>query len=490
MAIYHLSVKPISRGAGRSATAAAAYRSGELVHDVTSDEVFDYTRKRGVEHSEIVLPASAAKLDINWGRDRQALWNAAEVAENRSNSRVAREYEIALPHELNKLQRVALVREFAGEIADRYGVAVDFAIHAPHRSGDTRNHHAHLMATTRTVERAGLGDKVSIEWSDGNRRKAGLVPGKEEIKDLRGRWAEITNEHLQARGLDIRVDHRSLEAQGIAREPTSHLGPAVSGMERRGIETEVGKRIAWEREFAAQVRLEKAAELGKLEREQASVQRSMLDLSGDLMAARRERDRGLGAGAQELRERSGMNPQQRGIFDGFALDEKSLEVPRERVSEAPDREALTPAADPNSATAKLTPDELQAQARQRGLLDLERVDASALRGTLARDLSLKRPSAQRSPDRPAEASPKPKSPALDLEQIKAQGRAALQDVKQALQAEKVLEQQRALEREREAERSRGRSRGWKRIPGDEDGLHRGRGPGDDAGLGRGRGRGR
>ena len=89
-------------GAGRSATAAAAYRSAELVHDVSSDEVFDYTRKRGVEHTEIVLPATAAKLDINWARDRQALWNAAEVAENRSNSRVAREYEIALPHELNR----------------------------------------------------------------------------------------------------------------------------------------------------------------------------------------------------------------------------------------------------------------------------------------------------------------------------------------------------------------------------------------------------
>src|SRR5476651_330237 len=133
MAIYHLSVKPISRAGGRSATAASAYRSGELVHDQTSGEVFDYTRKRGVEHSEIVLPTECAKRDINWARDREALWNAAERAENRINSRVAREYELALPHEMTHSQRVELVRSFSQGLADRYGVAVDFSIHAPHR---------------------------------------------------------------------------------------------------------------------------------------------------------------------------------------------------------------------------------------------------------------------------------------------------------------------------------------------------------------------
>src|SRR5476651_966748 len=113
MAIYHLSVKPISRAGGRSATAASAYRSGELVHDLTSDQVFDYTRKRGVEHTEIVLPTKAALQDINWARDRQALWNAAEIAEKRKDSRVAREYELAIPHELDAVQRRELVREFA-----------------------------------------------------------------------------------------------------------------------------------------------------------------------------------------------------------------------------------------------------------------------------------------------------------------------------------------------------------------------------------------
>ena len=291
MAIYHLSVKPISRAGGRSATAAAAYRSGELVHDLTSDEVFDYTRKRGVEHSEIVLSAAAARADINWARDREALWNAAEIAEVRKDARVAREYEVALPHELNRGQRVELVRAFSAELANRYGVAVDFSIHAPHRNGDERNHHAHIMTTTREVTATGLGPKAAIEWSDTDRRKKGLEPAKLEVKAIRERWAALTNEHLLERGIEVRVDHRSLQEQGIDREPQSHLGPAVSGMERRGMETEVGKRISWEMQAAAQARLERAAEIGKLAREREQLQLSTLDLSGDLKLAKEERAR-------------------------------------------------------------------------------------------------------------------------------------------------------------------------------------------------------
>jgi ATP-dependent exoDNAse (exonuclease V) alpha subunit len=290
MAIYHLSVKPVSRGGGRSATAASAYRAAELVHDETSGQTFDYTRKRGVEHAEIVLPTSAAQRDVNWARDREALWNAAERAENRSNSRVAREYEIALPHELTKAQRLALVRGFAGEIANRHGVAVDFAIHAPHREGDARNHHAHLLATTRVIEPGGLGEKATIEWSDTNRRKAQLEPARKEIEAIRERWAVLANEKLLEHGHEIRIDHRSLEAQGIEREPTTHLGPAVSSLERRGIETEVGKRLHREALEAAQRRLERAAELGKLEREARELTASIIDLSGNIQAAKRERD--------------------------------------------------------------------------------------------------------------------------------------------------------------------------------------------------------
>ena len=108
MAIYHLSVKPVSRGAGRSATAAAAYRAAERVEDHTTGQVFDYTRKCGFEHAEIVLPLDVAKRDINWARDRQQLWNAAELAEKRKDARIAREYEVALPEELTKAQRLEL----------------------------------------------------------------------------------------------------------------------------------------------------------------------------------------------------------------------------------------------------------------------------------------------------------------------------------------------------------------------------------------------
>ena len=293
MAIYHLSVKPVSRGGGRSATAASAYRAAELVHDQTTGQTFDYSRKRGVEHAEIVLPTEAARRDINWARDREALWNAAERAENRSNSRVAREYELALPHELSKAQRLELVRGFATEIANRHGVAVDFAIHAPHREGDTRNHHAHVLATTRVIEPAGLGEKATIEWSDTNRRKAKLEPAKKEIEAIRERWAQLANERLHEHGIEARIDHRSLAVQGLEREATSHLGPSVSALERRGIDTEVGRRLKGEGLEAAQQRLEHAAELGKIERERRELSVSILDVSGDLAAAKREREAGL-----------------------------------------------------------------------------------------------------------------------------------------------------------------------------------------------------
>jgi hypothetical protein len=307
MAIYHLKVKPVSRADGRSSTAAAAYRAAALVHDETTGQTFDYRRKRGVEYSEIVLPTECARRDINWPCDRQALWNEAEKAENRSNSRVAREYEIALPHELNATQREDLSRTFAQQIADRHGCAVDFAIHEPHRHGDQRNYHAHLLATTRVIEPSGLGDKTAIEWSDTDRRKAGLVNGADEISEIREAWAGLANQRLQELGLEARIDHRTLEEQGIDRQPTVHLGPAVSSMERRGIRTEVGKRLEVEALEAVQKRIEKAAELGKLEREAQEVEKSILDLSGNIEDAKRIRDLELAKGG-ELGMRFGKKP--------------------------------------------------------------------------------------------------------------------------------------------------------------------------------------
>ena len=299
MAIYHLSVKPVSRGAGRSATAAAAYRAAERIEDHTTGQVFDYTRKSGVEHAEIVLPVEAAKRDINWARDRQQLWNAAEIAEKRKDARVAREYEVALPQELTKTQRLELTRTFSQELANRYGCAVDFAIHRPHWQGDQRNFHAHILTTTRQIEATGLGAKTSIEWADTDRAKQGLGPAKEEITAIRERWAVLTNEKLQALGLESRIDHRSLDAQGEQRIPGQHLGPSVTAIERRGEPSEVGWRVREE----ADERLRLAAELGRIERERHSIERSILDLTGDMQAARRDRDAGLAPGYDLEHER-------------------------------------------------------------------------------------------------------------------------------------------------------------------------------------------
>lgn len=439
MAIYHLSTKPVSRGLGRSATAAAAYRAGELVHDLTTDQVFDYSRKRGIEHTEIVLPTAAVKADINWARDRQALWNAAEIAEKRKDARVAREYEVALPHELNREERVKLVQAFSTEIANRYGVVVDFAIHAPHRSGDDRNHHAHILTTTRELTATGLGNKASIEWSDTDRAKKNLTPAKVEVKTIRERWAVLTNEHLQERGIEVRVDHRSLAEQGLDRTPTSHLGAAVSAMERRGIETEVSKRISLE---MASERLAQAAELGRMEREREQLQRSILDLSGDLKSAQKER-----AGAQS--SAAELSP------------EKTQPTAEEMQAEGRKRWLQ----ERESAKQNDLPKTLE-EVRQQG-----RKDGLKLRAEMAKGLAPAPPnSAERSLEpthSPSPASPTESTQALTLEQIKAQGRAALGTVKQELQAEQLREQQRkaALEKERSLSRSRGRGRGL----GDDDG---------------------
>jgi hypothetical protein len=290
VAIYHLTTKPLPRSAGRCAPAAAAYRTASKVRDEITGQTFDYTRKRGVEHTEIVLSTKAAKQDVNWARDRHALWNAAEKAEKRKDARTAREYIVALPHELARKDRIELARQFSSELANRYNVAVDFAVHKPHREGDERNYHAHLLVTTREITPAGLGEKTAIELSNTKRISLGLKPAADEIKEIRARWESLTNEMLKERGHDARIDHRSLAAQGIDRAPTVHLGPTVSGMERRGVRTLVGDRIREQRTLDAQARLERAAELGRLERESKQIQESILVLSTDITAARAARD--------------------------------------------------------------------------------------------------------------------------------------------------------------------------------------------------------
>ena len=272
MAIYHLSVKAVSRSAGRSATAAAAYRAGCEIVDQRTGEIHNYTRKGGVESTDIVLPDDAPE----WATNRAALWNAAEAAERRKDACVAREFEVALPDELSPAERRRLAVDFAKEMANREGCAVDVAIHAPGKEGDSRNHHAHILRTTRKVGLDGLTDKLDTEKAGRNRTA--------DLDAVRTRWAELTNERLRENGIEARVDHRSLKDQGIDREPTSHMGPAVAAMERRGVKTEVGKRI----EDEVGDRLARARAEGDKERELAQANRSVIDLSGDLAAAKRD----------------------------------------------------------------------------------------------------------------------------------------------------------------------------------------------------------
>lgn len=218
MALYHLSVKTVSRASGRSAVAAAAYRSGEMLTNDRDGMTHDYTARGGVEDTFIVAPEGAA-----WAQDRAVLWNAAEAAENRKNSVVAREWEVALPDELSVEARRALAAGFAAELVERYGVVADVAIHAPHVAGDERNHHAHILTTTRQAGADGLGAKTrSLDMSTSG-----------EIEVMRASWADRVNDALELEQVAARVDHRSYARQGAGIEPTEHVGVQATGMERR-----------------------------------------------------------------------------------------------------------------------------------------------------------------------------------------------------------------------------------------------------------------
>jgi hypothetical protein len=227
MAIYSLSADVFSRSKGHRATAAAAYRAGVEIEDQTIGERFDYRRKRGIVHAEIMAPENAP----DWMHDRSALWNAVELQENRCNSQLAREVMVALPHELNAEERLELVRGFVQTEFVDAGMVADLTIHAPSRQGDGRNHHAHIMLTMRPIEGDGFGPKKAREWNS-----------DELLQDWREAWAERSNAALEAAGFDARIDHRSFEAQGIDREPTEHMGKNATNAERKGETTERGDR--------------------------------------------------------------------------------------------------------------------------------------------------------------------------------------------------------------------------------------------------------
>ncbi|MEP0146513.1 MAG: MobQ family relaxase, partial [Tateyamaria sp.] len=221
MADYRLSVNMIGRSSGRSATAAAAYRAGQRIEDRESGLVHDYTAKRGVLHTEIIAPANTP----DWMRDRTELWNAVHKAETRKNSQLAREIQLSLPHELNHEQRTNLVRRFVEEQCVGRGMIADIAIHAPssHLAADERNHHAHVMLTTREFVGDSWAKRKNRDWHE-----------TEMIENWRESWADHQNRELERIGSSERVDHRSLEDQGIMREPQKHLGPIATEIERDG----------------------------------------------------------------------------------------------------------------------------------------------------------------------------------------------------------------------------------------------------------------
>jgi len=262
MAVYFLNMKTFGRAGGSSAASAAAYRAGERIRDERTGRTYDHSGRLDVLHKEIVLPSRFADEDMAWARDRSNLWNTAESAETRRNARVAREYLVALPVELSPPQRLELARGFSQELSDRYGFAVDLAVHAPRDfpGSDPRNFHAHLLATTREVKAEGLGAKTTLEMRDGDRQNLGLPPVINELLHVRKRWAAVTNEALQRARHAARIDYRSLETQGIDREPRPQIPRAAFEMERHGYRSLVADRMRQEYEGRVQARLERAAD--------------------------------------------------------------------------------------------------------------------------------------------------------------------------------------------------------------------------------------
>jgi Ti-type conjugative transfer relaxase TraA len=227
MAIYHFTAKVISRSKGRSAVAAAAYRSASQLHDYRQDLTFDYAAKPDVVHSEILSPRATPE----WVHNRELLWNAVEAGEKRRDSQVAREVEFALPEELRQSESIALAREFVEREFVARGMVADLNVH-----WDQGNPHAHVMLTMRELAPDGFGLKAT-EW---NRH--------ELLEEWREHWADLANQHLLRAGFDIRIDHRSYREQGIELEPTSHLGRAVDEMRARGEQPERFRQLEEVRE--------------------------------------------------------------------------------------------------------------------------------------------------------------------------------------------------------------------------------------------------
>jgi hypothetical protein len=242
MADYRLHAQILSRSDGKSAIKAAAYRAGEKIYNERTGNLEDYTRKRGVLYTEILTPQNAAV----WMQERARLWNGVEHREDKStrpgDAQLAREIQFSLPCELTLAQNTEFLRDFIKTKFVDQGVVADIAIHAPSRRGDDRNYHAHVLLTLREVGPEGFGKKARLwdQQKGEGKRKSWKQFEAERLTEWRREWAEYENRALARYGHPQRVDHRSLKDQGIDREPTTHVGPDASEMERRGIDTDRG----------------------------------------------------------------------------------------------------------------------------------------------------------------------------------------------------------------------------------------------------------
>lgn len=270
MAIFHFSAKTVSRSEGRSSVAAAAYRSGECLTDERTGEISDYRRKGGVVAGDVVLPDGKTML-------RSQLWNAVEAKHKRGDALVAREFELALPHELSDDQRAALVGVYARELADKYGVAVDWNIHSP--GGDELNHHAHVMLAACYCAPDGTMGKKAVELDPIHCARAKIL---NPMEVQRARWQDLCNQALERAGQEARIDHRTLEAQGIERAPGVHLGPAASAIVGRGEVSQIDERAkAQADEFIARVQAQAAIEQAQKQVDQLQAEMALMEREED-----------------------------------------------------------------------------------------------------------------------------------------------------------------------------------------------------------------
>ena len=257
MSDYHFHVTQIKRSKGQSAVACAAYRSGEKLFSEYYGEISDYTRKRGIIHSEILLPSHAPPAYFN----RQTLWNAVEKAEQHPKAQLAYSFDIALQNEFSIDENIALARQFLlNEFVSR-GMICDFAVHQPGRKDGIQNPHFHVLCPMRPLDENGRwGVKQKREYvldEHGNRLrdKSGdfvfnAVPttdwgNPDTLEHWRKAWCDLCNSKFEEKGLDERIDHRSYERQGVELLPTVHEGPTVRAMEKRGVATEKGNLNRW-----------------------------------------------------------------------------------------------------------------------------------------------------------------------------------------------------------------------------------------------------